>query len=466
MSKSDPTIIAEYRLCNAVYLNPDILDDPQFNYDLFTHEMAKDFCQSIDEMTKDGTPLNELSIFNKLATLNINASIDEVKTIIEINDQPVSDIKDIIGYLKDGKKKFGALQSIKEIENLLTQDGQLDEKARDKLKKAFDAADTKIFTLDDGSIKHILSMKEWGDIWHEEFLKRKTGKRYFFNDPILDEIVMDGPLPGTIGVFAAQSGMGKTTMVTHIANNFINANIPCMFFSLEMGAISTYDRLIANRLQIPYSEIVRPADQDTWASLEQLINTERQFLDENNYFKFCQDASLSLVDIKKAIEKFQEQIGQRYCVVIIDLITMVKEFCKSSQNMAQAIEIAVNELSALAKALDVHFICTAQMNRAGEAEKVVDPEDVYRFRPTRNGIKNSGALLERARYSISLFRKKFYLKQFFGDDEEIMSEPDTMEVQLLKQNNGECPRKYYLFNGECFTISPMLNTSTDLSEEE
>lgn len=465
MSKSDPTIIAEYRLCNAIYLNPDWLDDPRFNYDLLTHEMAKDFCHSIDEMTRDGTPLNELSIFNKLSTLNINASIDEVKTIIDLNSTPVENIDDIVGYLKDGKKKFSALQYLKEAENILSQDVVLSDEDKDKLKKAFDSAETKIFSLDDGSIKHVLTMKEWGDKWDEEFQKRRNGKRFFFNDPILDEIVVDGPLPGTIGVFVAQSGMGKTTMVTHIANNFINASVPCMFFSLEMGAVSTYDRLLANRLQVPYSEITRPADQDTWASLDQLIKNERKNLDENKLFKFCEDADLSLIDIKKAILKFQEQIGQKYCVVIIDLITMVKDFCKSAQNMAQAIEIAVNALSALAKELGVHFICTAQMNRAGESDKVVDPEDVYKFRPTRNGIKNSGALLERARYSVSLFRKKFYLKQYFGDDEEIMAEPDTMEVQLLKQNNGECPRKYYLFNGECFTIVPSI-TENSLEEEE
>ena len=178
MSKSDPTIIAEYRLCNAIYLNPEWLDDPRFNYDLLTHEMAKDFCHSIDEMTRDGTPLNELSIFNKLSTLNINASIDEVKTIIDLNSTPVNNIDDIVGYLKDGKKKFSALQYLKEAENILSQDTVLSEEEKDKLKKAFDSAETRIFSLDDGSIKHVLTMKSGATNGEKSGLKEETEKDF------------------------------------------------------------------------------------------------------------------------------------------------------------------------------------------------------------------------------------------------------------------------------------------------
>ena len=77
-------LTAEYRLCNAIYLNPNLLDDENYSRDLFIHEIPKDFCDAIDEMTRVGTPLNELSIFQEVSKRNMNVTLDEVKTIENI----------------------------------------------------------------------------------------------------------------------------------------------------------------------------------------------------------------------------------------------------------------------------------------------------------------------------------------------------------------------------------------------
>lgn len=467
MSKSDATIIAEYRLCNAIYLDPNLLDNPQFSYDLLVHETPKDFIKSIDDMTKEGIPLTELSVFNKLATLNINASMDEVHTIVNLNDTPLTDIKDILDYLKNGKRKYESLQHLKNVESILTSDTPLDEKQRDELKDEFDAAESSMFSLDDGSIKRVMSLKEWGEMWSEEFAKRRNGKRFFFNDPHLDEIVVDGPLPGTCGLIVAASGMGKTAFVTHLYKGFLNAGIPTGFYSMEMGAISSYDRLISDISQIPYSEIVNPSDEETFESIRTTTEEARRLLDENEKAFFSEDANVGLADVKKSILKFQEKMGQKYCIIFLDLITMIKEFAKTSTNMAQAIELAINSTSALSKELGCHIIGTAQIGRGVEEGRCSDPEDVEHFRPMVNDIKNSNALLERCRYVISLFRKKYYLEKYFGDDQELLeSTPDLIEINLLKLNNGGLGnRRYYNFYGPTFSITPLMNTEEQFTEE-
>lgn len=454
-------LTAEYRLCNAIYLEPNLLDDENYSSDLFIHEVPKDFCAAIDEMTRNGTPLNELSIFQEVSKRNLNATLDEIKTIIGINDQPLTFIKDITDTLKDAQRKYSSLNHLEKCKKILTNPINLTDIEREQLKKEFDEMESAIFSIQNDSISKALTMKEWGDKWNDEAKQRRHGKRFYFNDPILDEIVVDGPAPGTCGLFVAQSGMGKTTMVTHLYNGFLNAGIPCGFFSLEMGAIATYDRILSSRLQIPYREMVNPPDEETFESAYNQAQVERVNLDALENTFFCEDANLSLNDIKKKIIKFQEKIQQKYCIIIVDLITMVKEF-SDGENMAQKIEVAINKLSALSKELGCHFICTAQLRRDGESANIVDPEDVERFRPTRNQVKNSGSLLERCRYTIGLFRKKFYINQYFGDDQEILdSFDDLMEVQLLKQNDGECARRAYSFNGECFTITPYYSTETN-----
>lgn len=467
MPKSDATIIAEYRLCNAIYLDPNLLDDPRFSYDLLVHETPKDFIKSIDEMTRDGVPLNELSIFNKLSTLNINASMDEVHTIVSLNDKPVTEIKDIVSYLETGKRKYESLQHLKNVETILTSDSVLDENKREELKNEFDAAESSMFTLQDGSIKRVMTMKEWGEMWSEEFAKRRNGKRFFFNDPHLDEIIIDGPIPGTCGLFVAASGMGKTAFVTHLFKGFLNAKIPTGFYSMEMGAISSYDRLISDLTQIPYSEIVNPSDEETFESIRTQVEQAKKELDENELAFFSENANVSLNDVKKAIMKFQEKIGQKYCIIFLDLITMIKEFAKSAQNMAQAMELAINATSALSKELGCHIIGTAQVGRGVEEGRCSDPEDIEHFRPMVNDIKNSNALLERCRYVISLFRKKYYIEKYFADDQELIdSTQDIVEIQMLKQNNGKLPRRYYSFYGPTFSITPLMNTEQQFDEED
>jgi replicative DNA helicase len=350
---------------------------------------------------------------------------------------------------------MSALDHIDHIKEVISKNNVLTPEIVQELRENFDAAEEQILVTDKDSVKRIMTLKEWGDQWQEDFKLRTNGKRYYFNEPVLDELVVDGPAPGTGGLLVAQSGMGKSTMVLKLVNGFINAGIPCMFFSLEMGSIPTYDRLLANRLQIPYTEIVNPADTETYNAILEQVEQERQVLDCNPLFRFCEDANVSVSDLKKAIIKFQEQIGQKYCVVVLDLITMIQDFVttKSGLGMPQTIELAINKMNALSKELGIHYIGTAQLNRAGESTSVTDPEDVLRFRPSRHQVKNSSALLERCRYVVSLFRKKYYLEQYFGDDEEIMDCEDIVELQILKQNNGKTPRRCELFDGSTFSMT-------------
>jgi replicative DNA helicase len=380
---------------------------------------------------------------------------DLVKSITESTAESGQYITDIVKVLKDYKRTTAALDHLDHIKDVLSKNNVLTPEITQELRENFDAAEEQVLRNDEDSVKRVMDLKEWGDQWAEDFKLRTNGKRYYFSEPVLDELVVDGPAPGTGGLLVAQSGMGKSTMVLKLVNGFINAEIPCMFFSLEMGSIATYDRLLANRLQIPYTEIVNPPDTETYQAIFDQVQQERQLLDNNKLFRFCEDANVSISELKKSIIKFQEQIGQKYCIVVLDLITMIQDFVntKSGLGMPQTIELAINKMNALSKELGIHYIGTAQLNRAGESTSVTDPEDVLRFRPSRHQVKNSSALLERCRYVVSLFRKKYYLEQYFGDDEEIMDCEDIVELQILKQNNGKTPRRCELFDGSTFSMT-------------
>lgn len=455
MAEVNPIQIAELRLLRNIWANPNLLDSQEYSDDLFCSVFCKTISKAIDTLTKNGTPLTTDALYMESARNDSSITRDLVKSITESTAESGQYITDIVKVLKDYKRTTAALDHLDHIKDVLSKNNVITPEITQELRENFDAAEEQVLRNDEDSVKRVMDLKEWGDQWAEDFKLRTNGKRYYFSEPVLDELVVDGPAPGTGGLLVAQSGMGKSTMVLKLVNGFINAEIPCMFFSLEMGSIATYDRLLANRLQIPYTEIVNPPDTETYQAIFDQVQQERQLLDNNKLFRFCEDANVSISELKKSIIKFQEQIGQKYCIVVLDLITMIQDFVntKSGLGMPQTIELAINKMNALSKELGIHYIGTAQLNRAGESTSVTDPEDVLRFRPSRHQVKNSSALLERCRYVVSLFRKKYYLEQYFGDDEEIMDCEDIVELQILKQNNGKTPRRCELFDGSTFSMT-------------
>jgi replicative DNA helicase len=458
IDSSQAVVISEYRLLNAIYLDHSILDNTDYSEDLYIHTTCKAIHHAFVDLVKAGVPVTDMSIYNEASKYDMTISKDVIDQVIGINSEPVSTIKDMVDTLKTAKKSLEAIDRLSKIHSVLALNSILTPEIKESLREEFYEAEDLVLSNDEDNFKKALTTKEWTDMYVEAYKKRKDGKQYWFNEPVLDKIVVDGPIPETGGIIAAQSGMGKSTFVLNLVNKLIDSGIPCMYFSLEMGQISTMDRLLAARLQIPYSDIVNPPDSETFYTVYQRILDEKKKLELNKNFRFSENPDISIASLKKEIKKFQNEIGQQYCIVILDLITMVKDFCigsNSGASLATTIEMAVNKMNALSKELKIHYIGTAQLNRTGESATITDIEDIDKLRPSRHQIKNSGALLERCRYAISLFRRKFYIDQNFPDDPVAQAEDDTIEVQLLKQSNGECKRYYELFNGQCFTVTPL-----------
>lgn len=460
---SNPILIAESRLLKNIWINPQLLDSDEYSSSLFFHLNCKTIANAIDSLSRTGTPLTTDTLYLESAKNDSTITRQMIEHITSTDNEEAGQyITDIVNFLKDAHKTNDALTYLDHIKEVIVKNDVLTSDIKNELRDTFSSAEDCLLSEDDS--KKVMSLKEWGDEWEEDFKLRKNGKRYFFNEPVFDKLIVDGPAPGTGGLIVAQSGQGKSTAVLKLVNGFINAGIPCMFYSLEMGSVATYDRLLASRLQIPYKEFINPADEESFQSILDAVAQERQSLDQNKLFRFCEDANISIADLRKDIIKFQEQTGQRYCIVVLDLITMIQDFVntKSGLGLPQTIELAVNKMNALSKELGVHYIGTAQLNRVGESTTVSDPEDVLRFRPTRAQVKNSSALLERCRYVVSLFRKHYYLEQHFPDDEDILMEPDIIEFQVLKQNNGATPRLTELFDGATFSITPIETDDNDV----
>jgi replicative DNA helicase len=146
-------------------------------------------------------------------------------------------------------------------------------------------------------------------------------------------------------------------------------------------------------------------------------------------------------------------------IVTLDLMTMLREF---SGETPAAYEEGMNELSAFTKESQIHIINIIQAGRISEAANVPGIDQVSRLRPHLKHIKNSGAIAERCRLVLGVFRPFYYASRLFPNAPELETMDDIMEVQILKQSNGPVGEIVeYLHHGGKFKLIPFIRPSTD-----
>ncbi len=301
----------------------------------------------------------------------------------------------------------------------------------------------------------LMSGKQVADTYRSTLDARKRGEyKFITGDSFLDKHLTTGFTPTDITTLFAATGMGKSAFALALINKQINKRIPCLYISLELGTIATMDRLIALRkrleMRLLYPENGDMADESVFTIVEEALDE----IEKVKHFAFIEKPSLSMPELEKQIELTKKRMGVKYLVVTIDLLTMMKEF---SGGGPTEYEDAMNQLHAIAKRQNVHIVAVVQANRATDGANVKTIEHLDRLRPKNmKDIKNSGAIAERSRLVLSLFRPKHYAEKLFPDDDEIEFIDDTLKVTILKQSQGEVGKVLdYLFEGKTFNIIPM-----------
>lgn len=140
-------------------------------------------------------------------------------------------------------------------------------------------------------------------------------------------------------------------------------------------------------------------------------------------------------------------------VLTIDLLTMLTDF---SGEDAATYEAAMNKLHILCKRYGIHIVNIVQANRNADSGTPTCIDDLEKFRPSLNTIKNSNAIAERSRIVMSLFRKKHYAEKYFPEDEEVALMDDIASLQVLKQNMGSLSKMDFLFTPERYSFARYL----------
>lgn len=322
-----------------------------------------------------------------------------------------------------------------------------------------------------GNSSHLQTITQIGQRYRGVLISRKLGENYSYGDYLIDRMIPTGAAPGQMTTVFGSTGMGKSMFNLNLFSKQINRRIPCMYVTLEMDEITTMDRLVALRQRIPFKDLMlknsgenldSSVDPDYVISIaDSAINDLKKYEDR---FFIVDAPSLSLDDLESLIADAKKRMGVDYLICSIDLWTMLH----GVGSKATDIEDAVNRTSEIAKRQNVHLINVVQANREADKKSVPSIEAIDTLRiKTVNAIKNSGAIGERSRAVLSVFRPKHYAETLFPDDPQVEYMDDIFEVSLVKASNAQIGgRVKYLYDGACFRLYPFIESSNDNDTEE
>lgn len=200
----------------------------------------------------------------------------------------------------------------------------------------------------------------------------------------------------------------NSAFAVNIMKNLAYQGIHTAQLVLEMDKISFMDRLISTMSLIELDKIVKNRDILT-PNERATIELMKQRLRNNDFLHLNDKASPTIAAARKMVQDLQIKIGQKYLVLVIDLVDKVKDVLSSADNLQGSFHLTLNSLQTMAKDLDIHLILVAQINR--ESEKKTDK------RPTLVNLKHSGAFEEVADLILFVDRPSYR-----------MMDEDTIEV--------------------------------------
>ena len=451
---SNAVIQAEYRLLNALALRKEYRKDSRITEELFTSETAKSIYEAILSLDNKEIEVTSASLLQAGLEIDFNVTKQLIDAIFNVDKDGASTLDDILPSLANERKKQSLISKIDDIKFLLQEPGNIDSnKLLEQLYHLDEEANKS--TIEDSPL---LNLRQWSDLYIEDLESRKLGRKYSYGDVLLDDNIVKGAYPGAMTIIAGTTSSGKSAFVLSLVNNLIEQNLPCMYLSLEMGSVDTFDRFVAMRCGIPNDELYKPENAD---SIIEAVRKERDSLANRKNFYFSEDPSISIPKLRSLIREFKQRTHQDYCLIVIDLLTQLKGImsAKNGQNTATSIELAVNELNEIAKSENVHIIGVVQFNRETDNVKIHSVEDIQDLRPSLANIKNSAAFAERGRVVLSLMRPKYYAEKYLvpinapgAEDVE-----DILEVQILKNSSGQTGQILkYTFDGPVFKILPIV----------
>jgi replicative DNA helicase len=253
-----------------------------------------------------------------------------------------------------------------------------------------------------------------------------TGTPSGFKD--LDEIT-GGFQPGNLIVLAARPSMGKSALVTNIAENAaLDHGRPVALFSLEMSEAELSQRFLASQAKIKGEDLRKGRLTETkWPKIlaaSEKLSRAPLYVDDSS--------DVGIMEVRAKARRLHSQTPGGLGLVIVDYLQLMRADERVESRVQQVGQMS-RGLKILARELDVPVIALSQLSRAVEqrgGEKI----------PILSDLRESGNLEQDADAVIFIYREEYY-----EQDSEREGEADLI---IAKHRNGPIGRVVLTFHKE------------------
>lgn len=283
--------------------------------------------------------------------------------------------------------------------------------------------------VDVGENSHRSGFKRIADVLSENYANLEvrasqttdvTGLPTGFRE--LDKLTT-GLHPDQLVILAARPAVGKTAFVLNIAQNVgTKQGKPVAIFSLEMGAESLVDRMVASEGVVDSHRLrTGQLTEQDWQNVTIAMGNLAKapiFIDDT--------PGIKITEIRARSRKLAKELGQDLGLIVIDYLQLITG--TRPENRQQEVSDISRQLKILAKELKVPVIALSQLSRGVEQRQDK--------RPVLSDIRESGSIEQDADIVAFLYRDDYYDRDNKDEDGNEKLPNNVIEVILEKNRAG------------------------------
>lgn len=260
----------------------------------------------------------------------------------------------------------------------------------------------------------------------------------------LDNLTL-GLQGGDLILVAGRPSMGKTAFALSMTANFIQNQVPVLFFSMEMSNRSIMYRLISIISKVDLKKLQQAKDltSDDYRKIEEaasILHNSQLYIDETSGL-----TPSEILSRARRLKRENPLLG----LIAIDYLQLMSSDTGNDNRVTEMGDIS-RSVKAIAKEMDVPVVALSQLNRASESRTTK--------KPVMADLRDSGALEQDADLIMFPFRPEVYEKT-----------PETAgiaQIIVAKHRNGETGMKKLHFAARCARFEDLALDDPALTRQD
>jgi replicative DNA helicase len=383
--------------------------------DCFYDPMCRDIWKAVDNMGKQGMPIDVISISAELSKQKSNVTaLDLMNISAQIASSAHVEYHAIrLQDLGRRRKLWVVGQQLSKVglsEEILTADAH--QEAIESIGGVFEKADG-VFTLDDAmnSLNEIMVKNATvGGVT----TGTKTGMERF------DE--KGGLQKSDLIIVAGETSQGKTSLALCMTRHAIENGAKVAFYSMEMTKEQLTARLLSAKTNIPANNILYSGSLAP-SEIRMIDDARGKLPGENLFFDDKSTSNIDSILLSIRMLKMQKDIDG----AVVDYLQILNVNSRSTSfSREQAMGDAARRFKNLAKELNIWIIALSQLSRDSNC-----PE------PNLNRLRDSGQIGEAADVVILVYRAEYYNRAYPApfDNKDDYPTDGTAMIDVAKGRN-------------------------------